>query len=550
MRAIGLAVLLCAISNPARATEYYVRNGGNDALSGRSPADAWASLTRVAGTVFLPGDVINLERGSVWRETLVLNGAGTTAQPITVTAYGLGPRPRIAPATVDSTCVRLNAGQGWRITGLELADARWGVELRYDDQRDRQGVTLDNLYIHDMTSEYNSDPEKYNYLSAAIAIRYWTSVHGVTFLRDLTVKDVAIERCNFGLWSGVICEGVTEYGEPRCDAVNGFERVGRYAFVDGFTFDRVTVTDAPQMGLSFIGFRNGWVGNSTINWVGYAGWQYGTCGGLIARSQNVTFDGLNIYNVFRGPQPFDGCGWDFEGGNDAVRFLNAEIYATDGAGIFVFDNGGNAGPNTNLWIENVRVSHFGRNPGNTREGILFALTSLERGSHTGTAKWSRFNDSQGQQHVASTHPGQYDTAPGAPFFLDSCEYSVVLSTNRPTGASSWVPGYEPGKAVDWNWSSTWVANGPAMPQSLWIDLGTTRAVTRIEQKFNNPSTWRVAFDGSNDGITWVNIANWSNGIDGDLVMYNGGGMYRFIGMRVLDGAGHWASSQEFTVMGY
>ena len=416
-----VATWIALLPGVARATSYYVSPQGSDLNSGTSEASPWRTLVKVSSVVYQPGDVIRLDReipsnpggdpgtANTWAETLILRGEGTPTNPIVVTTYGVGPRPIIAPGTIDSTCLRIDGVGGWKIIGLELAYARWGVELRYDRVTERRFIWLEDLYIHHMTSVLNSDHEKYNFLSAAIALRHWTDeTTGPTFLRDLTVKNVTIDHSNFGLWTGSVCEGQLPNGEPRCNA-DGFSRTGLWAYVDGFSFDNVIVTNAPQIGLSFIFVKNGSVTNSLVNDAGSAGWKWGTTGGLIARASNVVFDNLNIYNVSKGPQQFDGVGFDFEGGTDRITYRNAEIYATDGAGMLILDNGGNAGPNTNLWIENVRITHFGRLPGNSREAVFFSLTNLDRGYHTGQAKWSRFDDSAGHNHIFSTHLG--NTAP-------------------------------------------------------------------------------------------------------------------------------------------
>jgi hypothetical protein len=49
-------------------TTYFVKNGGNDALSGRSDANAWATISKVNSTSFSAGDTVSLKCGSTWEE--------------------------------------------------------------------------------------------------------------------------------------------------------------------------------------------------------------------------------------------------------------------------------------------------------------------------------------------------------------------------------------------------------------------------------------------------------------------------------------------------
>ncbi len=70
-------------------TKYYISNNGNDANDGKSPETAWATIGKAKSAPLKAGDMICLERGSMWREKLKgING-------VTYTAYGEGPKPAI-----------------------------------------------------------------------------------------------------------------------------------------------------------------------------------------------------------------------------------------------------------------------------------------------------------------------------------------------------------------------------------------------------------------------------------------------------------------------
>ena len=70
-------------------TKYYISNNGNDSNNGKSPETAWATLGKLKTVRLKAGDLVLLERGSMWRETLpCVNG-------VTYSAYGEGYKPRV-----------------------------------------------------------------------------------------------------------------------------------------------------------------------------------------------------------------------------------------------------------------------------------------------------------------------------------------------------------------------------------------------------------------------------------------------------------------------
>jgi hypothetical protein len=111
MNHIRILVLLALLLNsPAFATDYYVKNGGNDALDGLSDANAWETVTKVRNTSFVPGDRIYFNRGDTWTvagttTTLSLRVNGTAAAPLYVGAYGTGNKPIINANNAVSNCI-------------------------------------------------------------------------------------------------------------------------------------------------------------------------------------------------------------------------------------------------------------------------------------------------------------------------------------------------------------------------------------------------------------------------------------------------------------
>ena len=117
-RALVLLAFLCCIhlvGETAGATTYYVASSGSNSNPGTDPASPLAfspgmtgCTSSCAGIVLFPGDSVLFNRGDIWRDRLVINWSGTSANQITYGAYGNGSNPVIAASDVLSGF--LNAG--------------------------------------------------------------------------------------------------------------------------------------------------------------------------------------------------------------------------------------------------------------------------------------------------------------------------------------------------------------------------------------------------------------------------------------------------------
>jgi hypothetical protein len=133
-------------------------DGGNDDGTGLTEGTAWRTLARAGKHVFKPGDQLLLRRGGVWNEGMSLRGRAPAGNPITLGAYGKGPRPRINGGETHAITAREPVA-GWRITGLELTSTNGrnpthkitggtcGVFLGQEEPSDY--LTIDDCLIHD-----------------------------------------------------------------------------------------------------------------------------------------------------------------------------------------------------------------------------------------------------------------------------------------------------------------------------------------------------------------------------------------------------------------
>jgi len=130
----ALLLSLCCPVVPAQAasagTNYYVDSRtGSDSNPGTSADRPWQSLAPVEAHHFLPGDVINLARGSTWTGGLFIDDSGVEGSPITFQAYGEGAAPILRNPGTWTTAVTIEAN--WVVlSGVMVRDAyEYGIRI-------------------------------------------------------------------------------------------------------------------------------------------------------------------------------------------------------------------------------------------------------------------------------------------------------------------------------------------------------------------------------------------------------------------------------------
>lgn len=126
---------------PYDSTIFYVSNTGNDANTGTNTDSAWATISKVEGETFDPGDQILFNKGDTWRVLTSASGGqwdinwkGTSGNYITLGTYGTGDRPRILGSVVVPSWTDKGSNVWWGYyNGLDeteaLVDGRTIFEL-------------------------------------------------------------------------------------------------------------------------------------------------------------------------------------------------------------------------------------------------------------------------------------------------------------------------------------------------------------------------------------------------------------------------------------
>ena len=101
----------------AQAADYYVSPNGSDGNAGTSPSRPWKTIAKVNSWDFKPGDRILFQGGQSFAGNLVFTAAdaGTSAKPVTVSAYGTG---RATILAGDGTGILVENAGGFSISNL------------------------------------------------------------------------------------------------------------------------------------------------------------------------------------------------------------------------------------------------------------------------------------------------------------------------------------------------------------------------------------------------------------------------------------------------
>lgn len=180
------------------AGTYYVDSAlGVDGQSGKSPGQAWRSLTRVNQETFLPGDRILFKAGTSYAGQLAPKGSGNVADGqtnvIIFGRYGEGARPRLdGEGRVLDTLLIRNV-EFWEVEGLEITNQgerrepwRTGVRVVTDGFGKMRHIYLRDLYVHEVNGDLRKEQE-----GCGI---YFESRGRGSFFEDLRIEDCHVAR--------------------------------------------------------------------------------------------------------------------------------------------------------------------------------------------------------------------------------------------------------------------------------------------------------------------------------------------------------------------
>ncbi len=251
--AAPLATPLELTQSTGGTSYYFSSTNGNDSNNG-SEGSPWRNLSKLDNLVLAPGDKVFLERGSIFEGTLKIQGKGTNGNEITVGAYGSGNKPIINgtgqnPSNISGTDndMRATSGNpvpnasiylynaayvtvsdievtnitpGLTVTGSGIGTGNFlaGVFVENRDDGTLKGVTLKDLYVHDVTGLVEGTNVSKMTGGIGFAVTAVSSKPEKPRFEDVVIEGCVVERVNS---TGIFFDGYFNWGSGG-NTVNQF----------------------------------------------------------------------------------------------------------------------------------------------------------------------------------------------------------------------------------------------------------------------------------------------------------------------------------------
>ncbi len=404
IRAIGGSYYSTKITVDHRTI--YVSSAGNDNNSGFSeskPIKTIAKLNRMINDMPLTaGNTILFRKGDTFvGEVTLIEALGTKQNPIKIGSYGTAKkRPKIvAPKTTSA----ITSADTKILVNNAIKKAK-KTPATYTDEFTRPKSSKiyscfkvnysQNLVLSDIDAYSSNDGiTYYSHFSLSSGLVFITNTTGIT-LKNMNLKAEVAGRPKQYMADTTdkmfISDGIIYY-PYQGNEYYGFHITGSYdvqnkdktnVIVDNikcsgvtanavnasqFRISNISITDSPAWGLSIANASDGIVSNCSTSHTGYGVNPNGNAAFMVTSSQNIEFDGLNVKDAKRGPQTFDGVGFDFEGGlnQNKITLKNSVFKGIDGSAIMFYHN---SEGNQNIIVDNVYISEYNR--AGTIEGAL------------------------------------------------------------------------------------------------------------------------------------------------------------------------------------
>jgi hypothetical protein len=495
-----VAMLLCGLSVVAQAAGiYYVsQSSGSDASDGMSPSTAWKTLAK-ASREYKAGDSILLKRGDTWpNDTLAPTGSGTPDNPITIAAYGDGPKPILDGLDdhQDRIGIHLLDVEGYRILGLEITRYRSGIFAHYSaDKEPKKYLWIEDCYIHDST--YYCGYRDFLKKRPSLGISLWTDeTDQVLVMTDITIKNCRFERLLSAIWTNN-----PDNWNRKAD--------GKYSF-GNLVIDGCIAEEGKQWQIGLRGINGGAVRNCVFHDTGRRFKSFnGVAGSMIQRCQNMVFENSEWGFVSIGePGQVSGDGQSFDFEVDCYKLLvrNCLFHDTDGPGFLSCYGASGPTHNREIVMENcvlngkaarVKENHFPK-------------VEIHNVASRSEISWKncRFYLSRGEE--LTNDIGQMTFTDCLIKKLEHTCRTDNLAINAKVKSSSSLMASGPAKATDGRIETSWI---PAEPKGAWleIDFGEPRTVNEFMIREHPNST-----------ITRFTIEYWDLERKGWFSCFNGG----------------------------
>jgi len=382
----GPSPVVVAAGVPVPPNYFLSFSTGSDVANGRTPATAWKTFANLDGLTLGPGSTVNLKRGDLWANSkLILNGKGTSGNPITLTAYGEGNRPRITGINLTTEpCIVWENPSYVNIDSMDARDAKVGLYLRYTGGNldgtgpmfNNTNVAISHCYFKNM-NEVWSDVNGAINVVAPFELSWGAGIwiggnipsppggpHASTstaILNNLSVKYCGFDEVSTGV-------GMKFYFPPKFNS-----RFTNFTFEDSW----VTGCENGSMALFYV---DGGSASRVDTFLGGSGfYNTGTTGGFIESIRNFVIDDCQFAFNKRNATANDGIGFDYEGDTNNVTVRNSVFHDNDGGGFLMINTGG---PNTGFNISNNTIWNNCRNPKDANQNREMQANSGNSGTYT------------------------------------------------------------------------------------------------------------------------------------------------------------------------
>ncbi|HJM63978.1 MAG: SUMF1/EgtB/PvdO family nonheme iron enzyme [Roseibacillus sp.] len=495
-------------SSRSKARTFYISSSeGDDELDGgsatvRGGSGPWKSLAR-ASVEYIPGDTILLKRGDTWDDELRPAGSGTPDNPITISAYGEGPRPVIDRQDFrkDLVGIRLTDQGGFRIAGIEFNRCLTGIYADYpDDCPTREFIWIEDCYFHDslLYQHYEDYPRRK--IGLGICFFSYERDNRIV-LKDITIKDCIFRRLASGVWT---------------NSPDNFNKNASYIynFAD-MNFEGCLFEEGFQWQQGIRGVAGGSMRHCVTHDIGRGFRSFnGVAGSMFFRCKDWVFEDCEWGFVSIGLGSGDGESFDFEGNCDDMTMRNCLFHDTDGPGFLLCCYASDGHAHTGILMENCVIN------GKSKRPIGLPRCAIVNTTDWNESTWEecRFYISRGEALMRVMDPEKEKRTK----FVDCLvtDLSAACSTpNLALGAkaSSKTTGPSAGKANDGDPETAWTGGAGT---GEWLQLvfprtqtvneirlreAPTSSITRYQIQYADPATgtWKSCFNGMKIGEDFI-----------------------------------------------
>ena len=307
---------------PGNGTKnYYISSSmGSDSNDGLSEKSPWRSLKKINSGQYNPGDSILLRSGDIWSEAVTFTSKfrGSETDPIVISSYGTGTRPKIThPAKDIRVLMLINNADCLTVSNLDFGPFyQYGLRFDITDGKEHGHITVENVHVHDM------------------------KLAGIFFKAQDTpgYRNVAVRRC-------------TGNNVEMMLAVGGCKEVH---------ISDCEATECLYGGFSIMSVEGGEMSGCKVFRNGTGDYPNGACGIYLGSTKDFTVRNCEVaFQKRYGTNP-DAEALDFECNNVNVTVADCYFHDNDGCAIMFYDNRRGL-VNKACVVENCRFENNGRN---------------------------------------------------------------------------------------------------------------------------------------------------------------------------------------------